>query len=105
VIARSSDRFVHHGGGGTALAAMVCGVPQLILPNMPKLIGPARRLAAYGAARTLETGDAPDAQAMLDGAGELLNNPGYRQRAGALAEEIAAMPTPNEVVGLIEKLP
>lgn len=105
VIARSADLFVHHGGGGTALAAMVCGVPQLIVPNMPKLVGPARRLAAYGAARTIETGDAPDARAMLDGAGELLNNPGYRQRAGALAEEIAAMPTPSEVVGFIEKLP
>lgn len=103
VVARTCDLLVHHAGGGTALTGMAYGVPQLLIPNMPKLVAPSQRLADFGAARTLLPGqDTPDAVA--GAAQELLSVPSYRERARALAVEVAAMPAPAEVVRLVEKL-
>ncbi|MFH8476228.1 glycosyltransferase [Streptomyces sp. NPDC018000] len=103
VVARTCDLLVHHAGGGTALTAMAYAVPQLLIPNMPKLVAPSERLAAFGAARTLLPGDdTPDAVAVA--AEELLTVPSYRERARALAGEVAAMPAPAEVVRLVEEL-
>lgn len=104
-VAASCDLIVHHGGGGTALTAMAFGVPQLIVPNMPKLIEPSRRLAEFGAARVIEADGAPAREQLTACAAELLGNDRYRHRAGQLAEEIAAMPSPGEVIALMEKLP
>lgn len=101
--ARTCDLLVHHAGGGTALTGMVYGIPQLLVPNMPKLVAPSERLAAYGAARViLPEDDTPEV--LADAAGDLLATESYRERARALAEEANAMPTPAEVLGLIEKL-
>jgi len=103
VVARTCDLLVHHAGGGTALTGMAYGVPQLLIPNMPKLVAPSQRLADYGAARMILPGDdTPDAVASA--AGELLTTPSYRERARSLAGEVAAMPSPAEVVGLVEGL-
>ncbi|GAA3053445.1 glycosyltransferase [Kitasatospora albolonga] len=102
-VARSCDLLVHHAGGGTALTGMVYGIPQLVVPNMPKLVAPSQRLAAYGAARVILPGD-DTPEALADAACDLLTNRHYRERARDLAEEANAMPTPQEVLGLIEKL-
>jgi glycosyltransferase len=102
-VTHTCDLLVHHAGGGTALTGMAYGIPQLLVPNMPKLVAPSERLAAYGAARMILPGeDTPDAVASA--ADDLLTVPSYRERALALAEEVAAMPAPAEVLGLIEKL-
>ncbi|ATE54595.1 nucleotide disphospho-sugar-binding domain-containing protein [Actinosynnema pretiosum] len=102
-LTRSCDLLVHHAGGGTALTGMAFGVPQLLIPNMPKLLGPSSRLAAYGAARTLLPGeDTPDA--IVAACEELLTEPRYRERAEDLSREIAAMPSPVEVLDVVEAL-
>ncbi|MGW1075436.1 nucleotide disphospho-sugar-binding domain-containing protein [Streptomyces sp. NPDC002537] len=102
-LAPTCDLLVHHAGGGTALTGMVHGIPQLLVPNMPKLIAPSERLAAYGSARMIVPGeDTPDVVASA--ADDLLTDPSYRERARSLAAEAAAMPAPAEVVGLLEKL-
>lgn len=102
-VARTCDLLVHHAGGGTALTGMVYGIPQLLVPNMPKLVAPSQRLAAYGAARSILPGDdTPDAVARA--AEELLTQETYRERAQSLAAEANAMPAPAEVLNLIEKL-
>ncbi|MFE6159656.1 nucleotide disphospho-sugar-binding domain-containing protein [Streptomyces sp. NPDC056486] len=102
-VARSCDLLVHHAGGGTALTGMVYGIPQLLVPNMPKLVAPSERLAAYGAARSILPGDdTPDAVATA--AEDLLTKETYRERARSLAAEANAMPAPAEVLNLIEKL-
>ncbi|MBT2399321.1 glycosyltransferase [Streptomyces sp. ISL-100] len=102
-VARTCDLLVHHAGGGTALTGMVYGIPQLLVPNMPKLVAPSERLAAYGAARTILPGDdTPDAVATA--AEDLLTKATYRERARSLADEANAMPAPAEVLNLIEKL-
>ncbi|MYV49620.1 glycosyltransferase [Streptomyces sp. SID2888] len=103
VVARTCDLLVHHAGGGTALTGMAYGVPQLLIPNMPKLVAPSERLAAYGAARMILPGDdTPDAVA--GAASDLLTAPSYRERARSLAKEVAGMPLPAEVLDLVEKL-
>ncbi|GLZ29310.1 dNTP-hexose glycosyl transferase [Lentzea sp. NBRC 105346] len=103
VVTPSCDLLVHHAGGGTALTGMACAVPQLLIPNMPKLIGPSERLAAYGAAKMLREGeDTPDAIAAA--CEELLTTPSYAQRSVDISQEIAAMPSPAEVLSVVEKL-
>ncbi|MFF3764301.1 nucleotide disphospho-sugar-binding domain-containing protein [Streptomyces sp. NPDC001922] len=103
VVARSCDLLVHHAGGGTALTGMAAAVPQLLIPNMPKLVPPSERLAGYGAARMLLPGeDTP--RTVAAAAEDLLTTPSYRERAAELAGEIAAMPAPAEVLGIVEKL-
>ncbi|CAL9286719.1 nucleotide disphospho-sugar-binding domain-containing protein [Streptomyces sp. SudanB182_2057] len=102
-VAPTCDLLVHHAGGGTALTGMVHGIPQLLVPNMPKLVAPSQRLAAYGAARILLEGeDTP--QAMASAAEDLLFTESYRTRARELQQEATAMPAPAEIVSLLEKL-
>ncbi|MFE7430540.1 nucleotide disphospho-sugar-binding domain-containing protein [Streptomyces sp. NPDC057545] len=45
--------IVHHGGGQTSLTALNAGVPQLLIPNIPKMLPPCERISARGAAITL----------------------------------------------------
>lgn len=102
VVVRTCDLAVNHGAG-TVLVGMATAVPQLLIPNMPKLVAPSQRLADYGAAKMLLPGQ-DTAQAVAQAGKQLLTDPGYRERARALAAEMAAMPLPAEVLGVVEKL-
>ncbi|QUQ64451.1 glycosyltransferase [Kutzneria sp. CA-103260] len=102
VVVRTCDLVVNHGAG-TVLVGMAAGVPQLLIPNMPKLVAPSQRLADFGAAKMLPRGEDTPA-AVLRAGHELLAEPGYRERAREIATEMAAMPLPAEVLGVIEKL-
>jgi MGT family glycosyltransferase len=88
---------VHHGGSGTTLGALASGVPQLLLPQGADQFDNAEAVVAVGAGRRLLPAEAtPDAVA--DAAASLLTDPQPRAAAGALAREIAAMPSPAAVV-------
>ncbi|MFC0037778.1 nucleotide disphospho-sugar-binding domain-containing protein [Actinomadura rayongensis] len=101
VVAPTCDLIVHHGGGVTSLTAMNAGVPQVVMPQGTVLVPAAERLAAYGAAVTLgDTGP----EAVADACDRVLSTPSFRDRAGALAEELHALPLPAEVAGRIEAL-
>ncbi|GHB08630.1 dNTP-hexose glycosyl transferase [Streptomyces thermoviolaceus subsp. thermoviolaceus] len=101
VVLRTCDLLVHRAGGNTMLHAIVCGVPQLVIPGMPKQVGMSARLADYGAAIMLTAGkdDAPDNVAKA--CRELLEDPAYAARTRELAAEIASLPTPHEVTQAI----
>jgi UDP:flavonoid glycosyltransferase YjiC (YdhE family) len=103
VLAPTCDLVVHHGGGNTMLSCLAAGVAQLVIPYMTVCRDPARRLAESGAARILEPGE-DTAENVLSAAKALLADPAYRDRAGALAAEIAAQPSPAAMVGAIEPL-
>ncbi|MCR6488772.1 glycosyltransferase [Amycolatopsis sp. OK19-0408] len=83
------DLAVHHGGSGTTLAAAAAGVPQLLLPVGFDGFVNAGAVAAAGAGTRLFPGEsiAEAAAGLLGGA-----------RPTALAEEIAAMPSPEDIV-------
>ena len=92
-----------HAGSGTFLASLGLGIPQLCLPQGADQFINARQGAASGAALTLAPGEAsPDAVA--EAVGRLLQEPAFAGAARRLADEIEAMPGPDEVAGALEGL-
>jgi UDP:flavonoid glycosyltransferase YjiC (YdhE family) len=97
------DLIVHHGGTGTVLSALEVGLPQLLLPQGADQFINAEILTAVGAARVLPN-DARHTGAIGEAVHELLGDAPERQVATRLRDEIAAMPSPAEVVPALVKL-
>ncbi|MEV0054268.1 nucleotide disphospho-sugar-binding domain-containing protein [Saccharopolyspora shandongensis] len=97
------DLILHHGGGQTSLNALHAGVPQLLIPNIPKMVPPCARMSERGAAITL-MGEDQAPERLGAAAAELLATPSFRERAGSVRDEIAAQPAPAEVAAVLEKL-
>lgn len=93
---------VHHGGAGTTLAALAAGVPQLFLPQGADQPVNAAAVVAAGAGDQLLPG-AVTAVAVKARAAALMSDVDTESRCGALATEIAAMPSPAEVAGRFEE--
>lgn len=94
---------VSHGGAGTFLGSAMAGVPQLCLPLGADQFLNAETAAAAGLGEWL----APDNRtpgAVLEAAGRLLEHGSYRARAKAVSQEIAAMPSAEEVAVVVEAL-
>lgn len=94
---------VNHAGPGTLLTTARYGVPQLTLPwsfDEPEL---ARRTAAQGAALVIHAGRATGAR-VTGSVLRLLREPGFRDHAVRLRDEIRALPTPHRLVPRIEEL-
>ncbi|WP_050514944.1 nucleotide disphospho-sugar-binding domain-containing protein [Streptomyces rimosus] len=92
------DAVVHHGGAGTAMTAVHCGVPQLVLPQSPVYSETGHGVAAGGAGITLTgAGRRPDtaAQALA----ELLADGHHRTALDTLRDQIAQAPSPAEFAG------
>ena len=104
-VSKTVDLVVHHGGGGTALTAIAYGLPQVVLPNMPKLVQPAQRLEKQGAARVLLPQEENKPGALIETVESVLENIElYRRRSARLREEMYSMPTPNDIVETIERV-
>lgn len=96
------DAVVAHGGSGTTLAALAHGLPLLVLPQGANQFWNADRCAGLGVGIRLLPGEvAPTAVGQAVRA--LLGEPGYRARAGRLADEIGRMPSPEEVATALER--
>lgn len=94
---------VHHGGSGTTLTAMWAGVPQLAVTFAAEQAVTGRRIAAAGAGLHL-SGHEAQPEALRTAVKDLVLSGGYRMAARRLREEIAARPTPAELVGRLESL-
>ena len=92
---------VSHGGSGTFLGALARGLPQLCLPQAADQFRNARAGLRAGAALSLEP-DEVSPRAVRAAVGRLLAEPGLRAGAGRLAAEIDGMPSPAEVVQVLE---
>jgi UDP:flavonoid glycosyltransferase YjiC (YdhE family) len=93
----TASAVVSHGGSGTFLGALAQGVPQLCLPQAADQFRNAEAGVAAGAALALMPPQVtPDAVA--NAVEELLDDPTSRRGAERVAEEIAAMWSPDEVV-------
>ncbi|MFC4533047.1 glycosyltransferase [Sphaerisporangium dianthi] len=93
------DVVVHHGGSGTTLGALTVGAPQLLLPQGADQFANADAVGAAGAGLRLLP-DELSADAIAEHARKLLpphGHTGYRDAARSIAEEIARMPSPDEV--------
>jgi UDP:flavonoid glycosyltransferase YjiC (YdhE family) len=96
------DAVVHHGGSGTALAALAAGLPQVLMPQGADQFQNAEMLVSLGAARAFLPGMADDVlaehiHAALAG-GEMT------VAASNFAREIAAMPSPADVANRLAAL-
>ncbi len=99
----SCDVVVCHGGSGTTLAALACGVPMLVLPQEANQFWNADRTATLGIGEVVRADQlTPDAVAAA--VARLLEDPSYRASARDLAVEMAAMPGPDEVVARLEEV-
>ncbi len=90
--------------GGTAILSILAeGLPMIVVPQSANQFHNAAALTAAGVGRSLLPGDVT-ADAVRAELRALLDDPGYRQRAGRIAAEIAAMPGPDDGVRLVERL-
>lgn len=87
---------VHHGGSGTTLGALAAGVPQLVLPQGADQFANAEAIVGVGAGLRL-LADELGADAVAEHVRTLSARHDHRDAARAVAEEIARMPSPDEV--------
>jgi hypothetical protein len=97
------DLIVHHGGTGTVLSALEVGSPQLLLPQGADQFFNAELLTSIGAARALPN-DAQQPGAITEAVQALLGDSPERETAARVRDEIAAMPSPAEVVPALVEL-
>jgi UDP:flavonoid glycosyltransferase YjiC (YdhE family) len=98
------DVVVSHGGSGTMLASARLGIPQLCLPQGADQFLNAEAVASAGAGLSLAPREA-DEGAIRDAVVRLLADASFRDAAGRVGASIAAMPSPDEVVAVLETLP
>jgi MGT family glycosyltransferase len=97
------DAVVSHAGSGTVLGTLALGLPQVCVPQMADQFRNSAVVERVGAGVVLRPGEAgPDALSAAVQA--VLRAEEYRQSAATLAAEIAAMPSPAEVVPRLEAL-
>jgi UDP:flavonoid glycosyltransferase YjiC (YdhE family) len=97
------DVLIQHGGQGTTLTAFTAGVPQLALPQFDDQFDNADAVVKAGAGiRMLPEELTP--RAVARHCEELLDTPEYAAAAAVVADEIAAQPSPLEVVSALEGL-
>lgn len=89
---------------GTAIFEILAhGLPLLLLPQGANQFHNAERCVAAGAALSLLP-DEVTAESVRAGVRELIDAPSFRERAGVLAREIAAMPGPEHGAALVARL-
>jgi UDP:flavonoid glycosyltransferase YjiC (YdhE family) len=94
---------VSHAGSGTLTGAMSHGLPQLCLPQGADQFRNADALAACGAGISLED-ESVNESSIANAIQRLLDESSFRHNAEKLKQEIAKMPTPDEVMAQLETI-
>ncbi|CAL9619283.1 hypothetical protein SUDANB6_05825 [Streptomyces sp. enrichment culture] len=105
LLLRHCAAVVHHGGSGTAMTATSSGPPQLALPQPADQFAHGDRLAAAGAAISLDTAAGQDDPEVL--AASLKTLPaedGPRAGARELALRMTLMSSPTDVAAELGRL-
>ena len=95
--------FISHGGSGAMLGALNAGVPMLALPQGADQFFNADRIVAAGVGLRLLP-DEMTSQTVRASARRLIADRSFREAAAAERTRIEAMPTPGEVVPVLEAL-
>jgi UDP:flavonoid glycosyltransferase YjiC (YdhE family) len=91
------DVVVSHAGSGTFLGALAEGLPQLCLPQAADQFRNSEGAARAGVAVVLHP-DESSPETIASAVGRLLTDEALHRRARGVADEIAAMPSPDDVV-------
>ncbi|GAC1313333.1 MAG: glycosyltransferase [Acidimicrobiales bacterium] len=102
VLGRSAV-VVSHAGSGTFLAALTQGLPQLCLPQAADQFLNGRACVQAGAGLTLTPPEA-SVEAIATAVKRLLDDPTFGQGAAQVGGELVAMPSPADVVPILEAL-
>ncbi|WP_461124482.1 glycosyltransferase [Saccharothrix stipae] len=95
-----ADLVVHHGGAGTTMGTFGAGVPHLVLPQGADQFANAAMVTEAGLGdRVLGAEVTPEVIAAK--ARRLLTDDAVLDAARAMADEVAAMPSPHDVAGLL----
>ena len=98
------DAVMCHGGSGTTLAALSAGLPLVVAPQGADQFENAHACESAGVARVLEP-DHIDRTAVGDAvAAVIAAGSAERRAAGAIAAEIASMPTAVDATAIIETI-
>ncbi|MCQ6556758.1 activator-dependent family glycosyltransferase [Streptomyces sp. C10-9-1] len=101
----SCSAIVHQGGFGTSQNALVHGVPQVVVPNDLWDIHPRAELIERSGAGVRPAGPGPLTPEELRGlVTRVLDEPSFARNAARLREEIRAVPSPAELVPVVEAL-
>ncbi|MFF4898589.1 nucleotide disphospho-sugar-binding domain-containing protein [Streptomyces sp. NPDC001068] len=96
--------IIHHGGFGTFFAAAEHRVPHMIITEeLGTGLSSSRYLEARGAGVSLHTDDLTAAQVARELSG-LLTEPSFQQGAAAVYADMAAAPSPAEIVPILERM-
>jgi UDP:flavonoid glycosyltransferase YjiC (YdhE family) len=96
--------IVSNGGAGSTMGALAAGVPLLIVPALAaSQTRNAQAVVRCGAGRTVARNEM-DRAVVRSEVGHLLDDPSYGQVARTIADEIAAMPEPADLVPVLEAL-
>jgi UDP:flavonoid glycosyltransferase YjiC (YdhE family) len=85
------------------LAALGMGIPQLCLPQAADQFINAAAVARAGAGLAIPPHEV-DPNAVADAVRRLLDDSAFGRHARLVADDIAAMPSPDEVAGVLETL-
>ncbi len=94
---------VAHGGVGTTVGALSFGVPLVLIPMGADQAENAEQVVTSGAGRMIERAEL-DAGRVTTVVTEVLAADELRAAAARLRAEIAAMPPPSALVGVLEEL-
>lgn len=97
------DLVLCHGGFGTMLDALGHGLPLVMIPIAADQPDNARQCAEQCVADLIVPGQREPA-AIRRAVRRVLSDRHYRDAAGALAAELQALPTPSQVVPLLEQI-
>lgn len=102
LVLSTCDLIVHHGGSGTAMTAVTCGVPQLAVPQRPEPELQGSALRSVGAGDYVRHADlvaeTDPAAVLRDRMSRMLSDPSYAHAARELAEEVRGQPAPADIV-------
>ncbi|HEY3943542.1 MAG TPA: glycosyltransferase [Acidimicrobiales bacterium] len=103
-----AELVVCHGGSGTTFGSLAAGVPVVIVPLFADQLANALRLTEAGAGLALDPGiegddrrrplSRGDASRITEAIETVRSDPSYRAAAGRLASEMAAAPSPEEIL-------
>src|SRR5262249_41215577 len=92
-----------HGGSGTVLATLAHGLPMVLIPMGADQPWNGDRCAALGLGRVLDPVAATPADIRAS-AGDVLDDPSYRNAARRLAHAMQELPDPEAAVLALERL-
>jgi hypothetical protein len=95
-VAMACDVVVSHGGSGTTIAALTRGLPQVVVPLFADQPHNAARIAAAGIGVAVDVRTAADT--LAPAVEKVLGDASYRQAAHRVACDLAALPSPADVL-------